>query len=93
MTWPSYKSPHWCFYRRLQGSSRLTGLGMEWVERCRCGRQVVITLLRSESPQKVGSKVIKHWFDRDGKLERMTGDGVEVGTKDPSTDQQSNVVI
>lgn len=73
--WPQYTT-HFCYYRRLAGSSELAGGGMKWIERCRCGRQVVITLQRSESPEKTSAKVMKHWFDKDGILERMTGNGI-----------------
>lgn len=69
-----YPAPfvHYCRYKVIRSSVSKDG----WIERCRCGRQVVITLQRSESPEKTSAKVMKHWFDKDGILERMTGNGI-----------------
>ncbi len=69
MTWPSYHSPHLCYYRRLQGSSQLKDNAMQWVERCRCGR-LVKGFMR---PVNGKTEVTKSWFNRDGDLERVTG--------------------
>ena len=42
---------------------------MEWIERCRCGR-----LVKGLMELVDGNPVtVKHWFDRDGNLERKTG--------------------
>ena len=73
MAWPTYNQPHFCLYRRLQGSSVLIGQTMTWIERCRCMKVVNVSLSRSETEKKVKVHIEKHWFDRDGKLERITG--------------------
>lgn len=83
MTWPSYNQPHWCWYRRLQGSTNQSddGTQLRWTERCRCSRSVDILLIRCESIENVGSKTVKTWRDKDGLVERITGDGVITSTQ------------
>lgn len=60
-----------------------------WMQLCRCGRMVKVSTARRETTEKVSEEVIKHWFDADGNLERITGNG----HKDPDNTNPSNVVI
>lgn len=82
MVWPTYNAPHFCFYRRVSGSSNQTDKAMKWIDKCRCGRIIEATVAADESGIP---KVRKCWFDRDGNLDRVTGtnENVVVAPKTP----------
>ena len=61
---------HYCRYGVMRSSVTPDG----WSERCVCGRFANVSLQRSENEKKVTVKAIKHWFDREGHLEKVTGD-------------------
>ena len=86
MTFPTYRPPHWCYYRRLQGSSNRTDTTMEWIERCRCGR-----LVKGVMEVVNGTPVtVKHWFDREGNLERKTGFKLKSESSDKPVNSSPN---
>lgn len=73
MAWPAYKPEHYCYYRRLAGSSEQVPNGINWVERCRCGNSVQVSLDRGESFEKSKVRMRKTWVSKDGTIERVTG--------------------
>lgn len=68
MTWPS-KFPtfdeHWCSYKRVQGTTNRLPKLITWIDKCRCGRVIQV--------QSTAAGISKTWYDREGKLERVTG--------------------
>ena len=50
------------------------GSGRTWTERCRCGRIVEVDCTFAIAPSKT-PKYTRSWYDQDGNLERVTGDG------------------
>lgn len=63
---------HWCRYWRVKDSMSNLSNGKRWIDKCKCGRIVVIDcrfmIDGSNSPG-----ISKSWFDSDGNLERVTG--------------------
>ena len=53
------------------------------MERCRCGRYIDVSLKRSESGEKQAALITKVWYDKDGNVERITGNGAQPTPKDP----------
>lgn len=76
MVWPTYNPVHFCSYRKTGISYRKPDDSMRWLERCRCGRSVDIVLTRSLD-MRVNAVMEKRWFDREGRLERVTGGNVQ----------------
>lgn len=48
-----------------------------WIQGCRCGRMVTIAISRRETAEKVDQEIKKRWYDADGNLERVTGNGTK----------------
>lgn len=46
--------------------------GLNWMERCKCTRYVWIDCSKVLGDTKT-PRVIKHWYNEDGVLERTTG--------------------
>ena len=64
---------HWfCLFYTLRGSVRKDG----YIERCKCGKSNVVSIVRRELGKKVEATTTKHWFDREGNLLRVTGNDV-----------------
>lgn len=63
---------HFCKYSLVRRSIKDVGLFKKWIERCRCGRFVLVDCKLfvggSNSP-----KVRKTWFDSEGNVSRITG--------------------
>lgn len=63
---------HYCIYYIIRGVAKDHG----YVERCKCGRMNVVSISRRLLEKKVEAIVSKQWFDREGNLERTTGNDV-----------------
>lgn len=80
---------HFHNYRVVNRSQSHFGTGMRWIERCRCGSAV-----QCEHSFAVGgnrSETVKHWFNREGDLERITGGSTaKTNTEKPETQTPTN---
>lgn len=63
---------HWCRYYLVKKSFKSIGNIQSWIERCKCSRLVKVSIVRRETENKVEEIVTKHWFDSEGKLEKVT---------------------
>lgn len=71
-------SPHLHNFRVVNRSQSHYGTGMRWIERCRCS-----CTIQCDNSFEFGSskaKTVKHWFDREGNLLRITGEKVNRAT-------------
>lgn len=67
---------HWCKYYLVKKSVTSRYQPGQWIERCKCGRVVNVSIAKRENGKKVDIQMTKHWFDKDGLLERITGNGI-----------------
>lgn len=65
--------PHKCVYRYVKRSSQVKPNGQTLWERCKCGRRVFVDSTYIVEGRK-SPLVVKHWYDKDGNLEKTTGD-------------------
>lgn len=65
------ETKHICQYATYRRTITPAG----WVQGCRCGRMVTVSIARRETAEKTDTVIKKNWYDADGNLERTTGSG------------------
>ena len=62
---------HTCVFKVMRGTIK----GDTWLERCFCGKTCRVSVSRSDNENKAGAMMTKRWYDADGNLERVSGNG------------------
>lgn len=84
---------HFCDYRLIKTSVSPTVGGLNrWTERCKCGRSVIVSQGFAETGRKVVPILRKYWYNRDGVLERTTGDGLTENASDTKAGNPDEVL-